>query len=143
MASFIKEGSMQKASIGGILSIVAGAFGIIAGLILLVVAVFTQSIFNDPAFFGSSGYYPEEFVTFIGAFYGILAFFEIALGVLGIVGGIFAIQRKHWGWALAAAISGVLTFMPVGVAAVVFIAIGKPEFGQIPPAPPSPPQPQM
>ncbi len=129
----------QKGTIGGILSIVAGAFGVISGLLLLVVVLFFSSVFNDPAFYDGT-FNPDEFTAFFVTVYGAAAVFCLALGVLGIVGGIFGIQRKYWGWALAGAISGCISFLPVGVAAVVFIAMGKSEFGA--PMNPVPPPPQ-
>ena len=60
--------------------------------------------------------------------YSAIGVLYIGLGVLSIVGGIFSIQRKHWGWALAGAIGGTLSFLPVGVAAVIFVALGRTEF---------------
>jgi hypothetical protein len=61
----------------------------------------------------------------------------IGLGLIAIVGGIFAIRRKFWGLALAGAICaivpphpwGYLTWTPVlGILAVVFVALSKNEF---------------
>jgi hypothetical protein len=61
----------------------------------------------------------------------------IGLGLIAIVGGIFAIRRKVWGLALAGAICaivpphpwGYLTWTPVlGILAVVFVALSKNEF---------------
>jgi len=55
----------------------------------------------------------HQVVIVFAVIYGTLGVLDIILGALGIVGGIFAIQRKHWGWALAGAIAGCLTFLPV------------------------------
>jgi len=54
--------------------------------------------------------------------------------MLALVGGIFALQRRRWGWALAGSIAAVfasipiLRFLPVGIVAIIFTAIAKDEF---------------
>jgi hypothetical protein len=131
---------VQKSIVGGILSIVAGALGLVGGLILLVITLFMSSAFNDPAIFGDFSTTDGQFLTIFSVIYGVAGVFCIIVGALGIIGGIFAIQRKRWGWALAGAIVGCLSFLPLGVGAVVLIAMGKAEFIQnapgIPPQPP-------
>ncbi|RJO60737.1 MAG: hypothetical protein C4542_08300 [Dehalococcoidia bacterium] len=131
---------MQKSTVGGILSIVAGALGVVSGLILIMVALFASAIFNDPSIFGDFSTADGQFLTILAVFYGLAGVFMIAIGALGIVGGVFAIQRKRWGWALAGAIAGCISFLPMGVGAVVLIAMGRSEFGQSASgAPPQPP----
>ena len=121
---------MQKSTVGGILSIVAGALGLVGGLILLMVTLFMSSAFNDPAIFGDLSTTDGQFLTIFSVIYGVAGVFCLIVGVLGIVGGIFSIQRKRWGWALAGAIAGCLSFLPLGVGAVVLVAMGKSEFNQ-------------
>ena len=121
---------MQKSTVGGILSIVAGALGLVGGLILLMVTLFMSSAFNDPAIFGDFSTTDGQFLTIFSVIYGVAGVFGIIVGALGIVGGIFSIQRKRWGWALAGAIAGCLSFLPLGVGAVVLVAMGKSEFNQ-------------
>ena len=50
------------------------------------------------------------------------------LPVLALVGGIYAIQRKKWGLALAGSIAAFLPFSLLGIASVVLIALSKNEF---------------
>jgi hypothetical protein len=126
----LRRVNMQKATIGGILSIVAGAFGLLGGLILLVITLFFSSVFNDPSMFGNFTGNDQQVLNMIAVIYGVMGVFLLLIGVLGVVGGIFGIQRKHWGWALAGAIAGCFSFLPAGVAAVILIAMGKPEFDQ-------------
>ena len=121
---------MQKSTVGGILSIVAGALGLVGGLILLLVTLFMSSAFNDPAIFGDFSTTDGQFLTIFSIIYGVAGVFCLIVGVLGIVGGIFSLQRKHWGWALAGAIAGCLSFLPLGVGAVVLVAMGRSEFSQ-------------
>ena len=121
---------MQKSTVGGILSIVAGALGLVGGLILLMVTLFMSSAFNDTAIFGDFSATNGQFLTIFSIIYGVAGVFCLIVGVLGIVGGIFSLQRKRWGWALAGAIAGCLSFLPLGVGAVVLVAMGRSEFSQ-------------
>jgi len=61
---------------------------------------------------------------------GPLAAVLIVLGIVSLVGGIFAVQRRIWGVALAGAICAL--FPPpviiLGILAIVFVALGKREF---------------
>jgi hypothetical protein len=132
---------MQKSTVGGILSIVAGALGVLGGLLLLLLTAFASSIFNDPTIFGGTTSTDQQFITVITVVYGALGVFNLIVGALGIVGGIFAIQRKRWGWALAGAIAGCFSFLPLGVGAVVLVAMARSEFAQT--APVVPPQPPL
>lgn len=130
---------MQKSTIGGILSIIAGAIGVVGGLILLMVTFMVPSIFTDESIYYGSGVSEDQMVTMLAVIYGVMALFVLVAAVLGIVGGIFAVQRKCWGWALTGAIAGCITFLPLGIASIVLVAIGKPEFTRIDPAYPQQP----
>jgi ascorbate-specific PTS system EIIC-type component UlaA len=52
----------------------------------------------------------------------------LLISVLALVGGIFGVQRKHWGWALAGSIAAIIAFLPLGIASTVFTAQSKGEF---------------
>ena len=122
------ENSREKSRIGGILSIVCGSFGIIGAFTLIMVTFLIRYLIintgpvEDP--------YADNFIAFAAIFYGIMAFFQLAAGVLGIIGGIFALKRRHWGVALAAAIVGLFTFFPCGIAAVILTSMARPEFNK-------------
>jgi len=49
----------------------------------------------------------------------------LLLGILGIVGGVYALKRKHWGLGLTAAIAGTLLFFPTGDTGHHFYCHGK------------------
>jgi len=66
---------------------------------------------------------PEEVFTILAVFYSVIG---IVLALLGIIGGAFALKKKHWGVALAGAIAGVITFFPCGIAAVIMISMAQP-----------------
>ncbi len=121
----MENGSTDKSKIGGILSIISGAFGILWLLMVLITAAMfmamPDSAFDMPDRLG--------FIIMI-LVYGMMGLFWAALGVLAIVGGYFALKRKYWGWALAGAITGTFIFFPTGVAAIIFVSLGQREFDQ-------------
>ena len=95
----------------GILSIIAGAIGFIAGTAVVSVG---KTVGTLTGLFG------------LGAIGAPL----IAIGIVAIIGGIFAIRRRIWGLALAGAICAL--FPPpviiLGILAIIFVAMGKNEF---------------
>jgi hypothetical protein len=101
-----------KPTTAGILSIVAGVLNLIVGIALAATDVMLLGpIIGLPVL-------------------GPLAAVLIVLGIVSLVGGIFAIQRRIWGVALAGAICAL--FPPpviiLGILAIVFVALGKREF---------------
>jgi hypothetical protein len=99
-----------KPTAAGILSIIAGAFHVILGIILTAIGGFTF-FFPMTTLFG---------IPFL------------ILGIIAIIGGAYALRREMWGLALAGAICA---FVPViapwnilGLLAIIFISLGKAEF---------------
>ncbi len=126
---------MQKnAKVGGILSIMAGAFGVFWLLAVIFVMVVMVFAFEDSYSYGYDS--QDEVFVFVMVIYGIMGLLAAAVGVLAIVGGVFALRKKYWGWALAGAIAGALAFFPCGIPAIIFVGLGKPEFEA--PGPPAP-----
>ncbi len=127
----------KYATIGGVLSIVSGALGILSGLGMIAAGLFFKWIFM----FGEYTSYEEQISidqmgTFFGVLYGVMGGFWILFGVLALVGGIYALRKKLWGLALAGAIGGLVSFFPIGIVAVIFTAMAKPEF-DVPVPPPA------
>jgi hypothetical protein len=60
----------------------------------------------------------------------VLPLFNIplVLGIVAIIGGIFAIQRKKFGLALIGSIAAFLPFSFLGLASIILIALSKDEF---------------
>ena len=61
-------------------------------------------------------------------FYSAIGLFYALVGVLGIVGGVFALKKNRWSLALAGAIAGTVTFFPCGIPAIIFVTLAKQEF---------------
>jgi len=62
---------------------------------------------------------------------GILIILAIVLAVsssLPLIGGIYAIQRKAWGLALAGSIVAILPVVPLGIISTVLVALSRNEF---------------
>jgi hypothetical protein len=116
---------------GGILSIVAGAFEVIGGAIMMGLTIAHRELFRlvghgvwggTPAIlFGPFGFVDLILLIIVG-----VPIF--ALGIVAIVGGVSAIRRKRFGLSLAGAICALL-LMPLGILAIIFVLLSKREFG--------------
>ena len=115
-----------KPTTAGILNIVTGAFNVL-GAIGLIIAIVVMS----------GGAYVMHFLPpaeapFIAPM--IIPILVICLvitiihAVFPIVGGVFALQRRKWGWALAGSIIAILGMFPLGVASTIFVSLAKEEF---------------
>ncbi|MCD6599607.1 MAG: hypothetical protein J7L19_03445 [Dehalococcoidia bacterium] len=107
-----------KPTVAGILSIVAGAFGIIVGIAIAALG----SVGGGPV--GALGW------PFVGGLVVTATAVLLALSAVAIAGGVVALKRRVWGLALAGAICALLLPPPfiLGVLAIVFVTIGKDEF---------------
>ncbi len=56
----------------------------------------------------------------------------IGVGAVAVVGGIYALKRRLWGFALAGTILATICSTPLGVLAIIFVLMGKREFIQAP-----------
>lgn len=99
----------------GVLDLVIGIPGLIIGIIVAVI-----------------GGVLTFFIAGLGALLGVPL---IILSVVAIAGGLFAIRKRAWGLALAAAICAFVVGLPfvapaivLGIPAIVFTALGKGKF---------------
>ncbi|MCK4387290.1 MAG: hypothetical protein KAW00_00830 [Dehalococcoidia bacterium] len=105
-----------KPTTAGILSIVAGAIELLIGIGLTVALGLAASLYG----------------AIPGLPSGILPVFGVPLiiiGIVAIVGGIYALRRKIWGLTLAGSICAL--FCPgfiLGILAIIFVIMGKNEF---------------
>ena len=110
----------------GILNIIAGAISALGaiGLIIAITATSTWTFFLDVVS-------PEElplFASLVSTILIILLVLSIIEAVFPLVGGVFALQRRKWSWALAGSIFAILGVFPLGVASTILIAMTKDEF---------------
>jgi hypothetical protein len=115
--------------VAGILDIVSGALGVVMGLFMALNLHAARAIQAAPRFSPNPGgtlpQMPHIFFPGMGLAMGIAL---IVLGVLAIIGGIFALRIKAWGLALAGAIAGVITGRLLGIVALIFIVLGRKDF---------------
>jgi hypothetical protein len=114
-----------KPTTAGILNIVAGVSSLL-GLIAIIIAIVAAA--SGPYLWEYfPGYGPAE----LGIALTVLIIIAVVLAVIGLlplIGGIYALQRKKWGLALAGSIAAVVGTFILGVLAIVFLALSKDEF---------------
>lgn len=115
-----------KPRTAGILNIITGVISAL-GLIFLIIAIISFYSMNIRLFL------PPDFVPPPGASPMVIIFliFAIISAVFPIIGGIFALQRRKWGWALAGSIIAIIAIVgtfPLGIASTIFVALSKDEF---------------
>jgi hypothetical protein len=108
---------MQKTwmpTVSGILDIIAGSFGLILAFIFVLVGGVMRFIPRVP---------PYLFPIFTA-----LSLPFAIVGILAIIGGIYALKRKIWGLALAGSIAAFFPSWILGLTAIVLTALSKNEF---------------
>ena len=129
----VKVAGKAAAATGGAwMPVTAGILDLVIGVPSLIIGI----IWVTDAVAGSASWFIWS--IFIGWFGAIIGGPMIILSIVAIVGGVFAIRKKAWGFALAAAICAFivgLVGLPftvpailLGIPAIVFTALGKGEF---------------
>ncbi|MFC1980598.1 hypothetical protein ACFLVS_07185 [Chloroflexota bacterium] len=117
-----------KPIVAGILNIVGGALRILGSIAVLLGIMF----FIPVATSVGPGPIPEmERWLIPGVLQTILVIttvFLLIAGIIPIIGGIYALQRKKWGLALAGSIVAIFGSSIMGILATIFIAMSKDEF---------------
>ena len=116
---------------GGILSIVGGAFQIIFGLIVVGLMI---------GFAIWGGYNPFPHMPWMPGSWSVITVYHLfpmwltiiglpalALGIVAIIGGVYALRRKSFAISLAGAVCALPTVI-LGILAIVFISLSKGEF---------------
>ena len=118
----------RKPATAGILNIISGVFFLSGGFIMV-------SLVGQPVAKSVAGYVMYSMAlsgtpdtSFVTAIIIILSAALIAIGVISILGGVYAIKRSVWGLALAGSISTFFSPTPLGIPAIILIALSKKEF---------------
>jgi len=117
-----------KPTTAGVLTIIAGGLGIGAGALITLLAV--------PLGLGGAlaGALKEAalggLLVGLARIIGIIGSGLIGIGAVAITGGIYAIKKRLWGFALAGAILATICSTPLGVLAIIFVTMSKREFVQ-------------
>jgi len=106
----------RKPKIGGILSIISGVFSSLGAI-------------NYSIGIGDvSGLGKGDMPPFIPSIIFGVPIFSYIMAAFALVGGIYALKRRRWKWALTGSIASALSFLLLGIPAIVLIAISKDEF---------------
>jgi hypothetical protein len=116
-----------KATTAGILNIISGGLnGLVAIGLIIVFCAFGNfsAIIMD--------YLPPEGAPFIMPLIVpilvVVLVLSVVTAVFPIVGGVYALQRRQWGWALAGSIIAIFRSLPMGVLSTIFVAMARDEF---------------
>ena len=117
-----------KPIVAGILSIVSGALRILGFIGVIIGIMFFLPVYTavGPGPVPEFGHWliPGVLQTILL----IAAVFLFIVGILPIIGGIYALQRKTWGLALAGSIVAIFGSSIMGILDTIFIAMAKDEF---------------
>ena len=116
--------STGKPIAAGILNIIAGVLGIIGAVGMFIGFSFITNYWK----IGGVEFEFQALPRFTENVILGLAIPSLIIAILALVGGIFAVQRKQWGLALAGSIAAILSLFPLGIVSTVLIAISKEEF---------------
>ena len=108
-----------KPTAAGILSIIGGVGQVIGGIVFAIGSSFLAR-FTEMEFIGG------VIERFSGS-YALIGTLLIVLGIIAILGGIYALRRRIWGLALAGSICALPLFV-LGIPAIIFVIRGKREF---------------
>lgn len=105
--------------IAGILEIVSGVISLVGFIGLLIGSI---AVGSEAAHF-----YGYEIGIALAVLI-ILTLLSFIVGILALVGGIYAVQRKKWGWALTGSIFALVPTFLLGLVAIILTALSKNEF---------------
>jgi hypothetical protein len=113
-----------KPVIAGILCIVAGSMRLLATIIIVIISGVTGGLINiiwpDP----------PQMVSAILGFIGLFTIPFLAISVIAIIGGIYALIRKSWAMAIIGCCCAVIVFWIMGIPALILIALSGDEFAR-------------
>jgi len=110
--------NLQNQPVNSWKSITAGVLSILAGLLAILLALMM--------------FHRHEVIGLLsrGGRWRVVGMFALLMGIMSIIGGIFALMRKAWGAALAGAITALYPWGVFGIMAIIFVAMGKQEFSK-------------
>jgi hypothetical protein len=108
-----------KPTVAGILNILVGSVCLLGvlGLGIAAIAITPLNIVSDLPFA-------------VSALLVIIAIPLAVLGGISLAGGIFSLQRRMWGWALAGSITTLIVSNVLGIVSLVLTALSRNEFAQ-------------
>lgn len=117
-----------KPTTAGIINIICGAWFLIGGATVL--ATLTSPLVRVIAkyYWHSMGYSGVPDISFVNSVASVVGVACIILGIVSVLGGVYAIRRRLWGIALTGSISTLICSILLGIPAIVFTTVAKGEF---------------
>ena len=115
-----------KGTTAGILTIIAGCVGIGAGAWIALIAMPLGMIGAVAGGLGEAAI--GGLLGGLSGIIGIIGAGIIGLGIVALIGGIYTLRRRIWGFALTGAILATFCMAPLGVLSIIFVSKGKKEF---------------
>ena len=116
-----------KPTVAGILNIISGVSNLI-GFVFMIIVIIAVSSSSEFVL----RFVPEEVFPFgAGLIVTVIALIAALLaiqGILPLLGGIYALQRKKWLFALISSIVAIFGAALLGVASTILVAMAKEEF---------------
>jgi hypothetical protein len=116
-----------KATTAGILDIVAGGFNGLMAIGIIFAIIFIGSLRPMIMDYISPEDAPFVMPLIVPILIGVLVF-SLITAVFPIIGGVFALRRRGWGWALAGSIIAIFRTSVLGILATIFVAMARDEF---------------
>lgn len=113
-----------KSRIGGTITLLTGAVVIHGAFISLVVARGSYIEATKPL----PPSLVDNWTVLVVIYFGFLAVVGFPLGILAILGGVYARSSNCWWLAICGALAATITFFPSGIVALVLIIKAKREF---------------
>jgi len=85
----------HHAKAGGILAIVSGVFGLLGMAALIGMTYFFRFMFTESFIYDG---FQREMFTWMAVYYLVVGIVLGLIGILAIVGGVYAIKRRFWAW---------------------------------------------
>jgi len=108
-----------RSATAGILSILAA----IIGIFLVRLLITYSGWYGEP-----TGFLPGSTLVVVPESAFVI---QLGFGMLAIGGGICALTRKLWGFALVGSICSLICLWPLGLLAIIFTAVSKKEFSPL------------
>jgi hypothetical protein len=121
----VSEATTSKATIAGVLDIIAGVMSLIGAGVTFLIGVVGSGAIRIAA--GHDPHAGPLSLSPLAVFLPIAALC-VLLGVVAIVGGIAAFHHQRMGLAVAGSIAALFAFLPLGIAAIILTVMAENEF---------------
>ena len=115
-----------KPVVAGVLNIIVGVVTLFGTFIATVILVGIGS--GVLVISRIADFIPIWLSGFIEGFMVISAILLVVFSALPLIGGIYAVQRINWGWALAGSIVAIFSSTIPGIASTVLVSLSRNEF---------------